>query len=250
MNTASGPGHAGDGWTIIVPVKTLERAKSRLAPELPPGTRRALVVAMATDVITACRNTTRVDKVCVVGSDPEIARIAQVLGAEFVVDPTSTPTAPGAAPDTSRAARPDPLNTALSHAMAGVRGAVGVVAADLPELDSLLLTRILDVAARHPHSVVTDHRGDGTTMAFWTGSTDRVIHFGPGSADRFRHLGGAEDIAVDNAAWGGAARDVDIPEDVAGLDARRVGTATACVLQGVPASLRVRDGAESVTMVR
>ena len=246
MSTASGPGHAGDGWTIIVPVKTLERAKGRLAPELSPDIRRALVVAMATDVIAACRDASPVVRVRVVGSDPEIARIAQGLGAEFVVDPTG----PGTVPATSVAGRSDPLNTALSHAMTGDAGLVGVVAADLPELD----WRAADPDSRRGHPSPAfgrdDHRGDGTTMAFWTGSTDRVIHFGAGSADRFRHLGGAEDIAVDNAAWGGAARDVDIPEDVAGLDARRVGTATACVLQGVPASLRVRDGAESVTMVR
>ncbi len=246
MSTASGPGHAGDGWTIIVPVKTLERAKGRLAPELSPDIRRALVVAMATDVIAACRDASPVVRVRVVGSDPEIARIAQGLGAEFVVDPTG----PGTVPATSVAGRSDPLNTALSHAMTGMRGSVGVVAADLPELDGALLTRILGVATRHPHSVVTDHRGDGTTMAFWTGSTDRVIHFGAGSADRFRHLGGAEKIAVDDAAWEGASRDVDIPEDVAGLAARRVGAATARVLQGVPAPLRVRDAGESVTMVR
>lgn len=250
MNAASGPGCAGDGWTIIVPVKTLERAKSRLAPEFSPGRRRALVVAMATDVVTACRDATLVGRVRVVGSDPEIARIAQELGAEFVVDPTGTPTVPSATAVPACFVTEDPLNSALTHAMAGVRGPVGVVAADLPELSSLLLTEVLAAAARHPHSVVTDHRGDGTTMAFWTGPGDRVNHFGAGSADRFRHLGGAEEIAVDSPRRGEAARDVDIPDDVAGLADRRVGAATARVLRAAPAPPRGRDGAESVTIVR
>lgn len=250
MNTVGGPGNAGDGWTIVIPVKTLERAKGRLASALSSADRRALVVAMATDVVTACRNTPRVDRIRVVGSDPEIAQLAAELDAEFVVDPTWSPTASGEAPPGAHIVPEDPLNTALVRAMAGVRGPVGVVAADLPELESRLLEDILASASRHQHSIVTDHRGLGTTMAFWTGTTGRVSHFGAGSAERFRHLGGAEVIAADRTKWGAATRDVDSPEDVADLAGRRVGAATGRALRRVLTSVRGRDGTESVTMVR
>lgn len=250
MNTAGDPGSAGDGWTIVVPVKSLDRAKSRLGPALSPTSRRALVVAMATDVITACRNAPRVDRVRVVGTDPEIAQIADHLGAEFVADPGGDPARPVEAPDGPGVVAEDPLNTALARAMAGVRGPVGVIAADLPELDSRLLGSILDSASRHAHAIVADHRGHGTTMAFWTGPADRVSRFGPDSADRFRHVGGAAALAVDDTTWGEATRDVDTPEDIADLAGRRVGRATERALQGVPTPLRCRGGAESVTMVR
>lgn len=250
MNTTGGPGNAGGEWTIIVPVKALERAKSRLAPTLSPENRRALVVAMATDVITVCRDTPGVSRVRIIGSDPEIARIADEVGVEFVVDPTGRPTRTIKSPAPVRAETEDSLNTALTWAMAGVRGPVGVVAADLPELESHLFSEILESATRHLHSIVTDHRGRGTTMAFWTGSTSRTSLFGPDSADRYRRLGGAEVIGVDGAGWGEAARDVDIPEDVADLAGRRVGPTTGRALRGVPVSLRGGGGTESVTMVR
>lgn len=250
MNTAAGPGNAGDGWTIVIPVKILERAKSRLASSFSPTDRRTLVVAMATDVITACRDTPGVGHIRVVGTDPEIAQVAADLGAEFVADPTGAPTRSGDHPAGAHVVTEDPLNTALGRAMSGVRGPIGVVAADLPELNSRLLTGILDRASRHQHSIVADHRGHGTTMAFWTGSADRVSHFGAGSADRFRHLGDAVAIAADSTNWAAAARDVDTPEDVADLVGRRVGSATEHALRRVPTPLRARDGTESVTMVR
>ena len=37
----------------VVPVKELDRAKERLAPVLPPEQRRALMLAMLEDVLTA-----------------------------------------------------------------------------------------------------------------------------------------------------------------------------------------------------
>ncbi len=234
MNTSGGPGGTGDGWTIVVPVKSLDRAKSRLAPALTPTDRRALVVAMATDVISACRSAAPVRTVCVVGSDPEVAQLAQDLGADYVVDPGTDTDAPIPGRSDRHPGVEDPLNTAIARALAGVRGPVGVIAADLPELDGTILTGILDSASRLPHSVVTDHRGRGTTMAFWTSSAERVSRFGVDSADRFRHLGGAAEIATDHAGRGPATRDVDVPEDLAGMSGRRVGPATRRALEGSP----------------
>ena len=51
MSTAEGSATGTDGWTIVVPVKALDRAKSRLDPALPSAGRKALVLAMATDVL-------------------------------------------------------------------------------------------------------------------------------------------------------------------------------------------------------
>lgn len=250
MNTSGDPGGTGDRWTIVVPVKSLDRAKSRLAPALSPRDRRTLVVAMATDVITACRSAAAVDRVRVVGSDPEVARLAQDLGAEFVVDPATATDASDPRPSGLRPVDGDPLNTAIDWALTGVRGPVGVIAADLPELDGRILTGILDSASRHPHSVVTDHRGHGSTMAFWTGSSDRVSRFGVDSAARFRQIGGAVEIVTGHAGRGSATRDVDVPEDITGLSGRPVGPATRRTLEGVPDTRPCRDAEESVTIVR
>src|ERR1700680_3207545 len=46
------------GIWAVVPVKELDRAKERLAPVLPPERRRALMLAMLEDVLTALAPTT------------------------------------------------------------------------------------------------------------------------------------------------------------------------------------------------
>lgn len=238
MSTARRGPMTVDGWTIVVPVKSLDRAKSRLVPALSADGRRSLVVAMADDVLRACRDTPGVARVRVVSSDPRVEDLAVRSGAEFVCEPADT-------------GRPhvDPLNLALDLALADVPGPVGVVAADLPELRPDHLARILDVAGRHPHSTVTDHRGAGTTMAFWTTVPGtRVCRFGIDSAARFRVGGGAVPIPVEGDL-GAAARDVDLPGDLAALPGRTVGTATAGVLRDPAVRLLAHATGVSDTMV-
>ena len=76
MNAVGGRERTGDGWTIVVPVKSLDRAKSRLGSTLSPDSRRGLVVAMTTDVVTACLHSQQVGRVRIVSSDPQIAALA------------------------------------------------------------------------------------------------------------------------------------------------------------------------------
>ena len=231
---------AVDGWTIVVPVKGLDRAKSRLAPALPPADRRALVLAMAADVLAACAATPGVSRVRVVSSDPDVGELARRLGLQFRTEPA---TAPGRGGE-------DPLNRALAHAIGDVAGPVGVVTADLPELGPRDLARVLAAAAEHPHSVVPDHQGAGTTMAFWTGpGSPRVPRFGVDSAARHRSLGGAV-VLADADPSGTAGRDVDTPDDLAALEGRAVGPATAAALRAPGAPHVARTPGVSATMVQ
>lgn len=253
MSTAGVGGTVVDGWTIVVPVKSLDRAKSRLVPALTADGRRALVVAMAADVLRACRDTPGVARVRVVSADVRVRDLAARAGAEFVDEPADAGSPHrdplDRAPLNSDPLNSDPLNLALDRALADVRGPVGVVAADLPELRPAHLARILGMAARHPHATVTDHRGAGTTMAFWTGDpATRVCRFGVDSAVRFRVEGGAVRIAVDDDL-GAAARDVDVPDDLAALPGRRVGPATAGALRDPAARLLAHATGVSATMV-
>ncbi|KAA0919506.1 2-phospho-L-lactate guanylyltransferase [Dietzia sp. ANT_WB102] len=238
MSTAGVSEAAVGGWTIVVPVKSLDRAKSRLVPALTGDARRALVVAMAADVLRACRDTPGVVRVRVVSADPRVEDLALRTGAEFVDEPADSDSPHG-----------DPLNFALDRALGDVTGPAGVVTADLPELRPEHLSRILDVASRHPHATVTDHRGAGTTMAFWTGApATRVCRFGLDSAARYRVEGGAVPIAV-KGDLDAAARDVDVPGDLAALPGRSVGPATAGALRDPSVRLLVRANGVSATMV-
>lgn len=239
MSTMVGRGTADGGWTIIVPVKALDRAKSRLARTLSAPGRRALVLAMATDVFRACAGSPAVSRVRVVTSDPDVGALAQGFGLEVVPEPPVSADSPDA----------DPLNVALAAAIAGVPGPVGVVTADLPELDSDTLERVLSAAARHSHSMVPDHRGVGTTMVFWTGpATTRVPRFGGDSAARHVSEGGAVPLLGADTS-GAAGRDVDTPEDLAGLSGRTVGGATATTLRARADAPGAHAAGVSATMV-
>lgn len=59
-------------WTVVVPVKVATAAKTRLAGDLSPAQRVALVRAMAVDTVAAARATPLVSQVLVVTDDPDV----------------------------------------------------------------------------------------------------------------------------------------------------------------------------------
>ncbi|MGH3277605.1 MAG: hypothetical protein ACRDNW_00500, partial [Trebonia sp.] len=114
------------GWTVLLPVKVLARAKSRLAA-LAGDRRRELALALASDTVTAALACTEVTRVVVVTSDPVAGPLLAGLGAVIVADePADRRASPGSphggSPDGrspgSVAGDPGvqgPLNDALRH---------------------------------------------------------------------------------------------------------------------------------------
>jgi 2-phospho-L-lactate guanylyltransferase len=70
---------------ILIAAKQLEFAKTRLAPALPPGERRALAEAMFRDVLAASLGSAAADHVAVVTSDAGLLAMARAAGA-LVID--------------------------------------------------------------------------------------------------------------------------------------------------------------------
>jgi 2-phospho-L-lactate guanylyltransferase len=66
---------------ILIAAKQLEFAKTRLAPVLPPGERRALAEAMFRDVLAASIGANSADHVAVVTSDAGLLAMARAAGA-------------------------------------------------------------------------------------------------------------------------------------------------------------------------
>ncbi len=66
---------------ILIAAKQLEFAKTRLAPVLPTGERRALAEAMFRDVLAASLGAAAADQVAVVTSDSGLLAIARAAGA-------------------------------------------------------------------------------------------------------------------------------------------------------------------------
>jgi 2-phospho-L-lactate guanylyltransferase len=183
------------GWGVVVPVKALARAKTRLRP-FGDDSRRALALAMAGDVVEAALGCPLVRVVLVVSTDPDVATVARALGAQ--VD----------------AGAPDGLDPALVHGAALLRAAdprlgVAALAGDLPALRPDALAAALDAVAPGTRAFVPDAPGTGTALLAAGPGADLLPSYGPGS--RLRHLASG---AVELVAAPGLRLDVDTPADL------------------------------------
>ncbi len=198
------------GVDLIVAVKGLPAAKSRLAEVFAAPVREKVVLAMLVDTLTAAVAAGPVHSLTVVTPDTDAADAARSLGAAVLPDPTP-------------AGHPDPLNNALRAAAAAVGSPnLGVLQGDLPALRTYELEQALAAAAAHPRSVVTDRSGDGTAALFAFGAPLQPA-FGAGSARRHRD-GGAVELHGD---WPGLRCDIDTPADLAEAARLGLGPATA-----------------------
>jgi 2-phospho-L-lactate guanylyltransferase len=205
-------------WTLVVPVKQLARAKSRLSGPAGPH-RERLALAIATDTVSAVLRSSRVQGVVVVTDDPVAAPELAALGAVIVPDE----------PDSG-------LNPALVHGAAEARrlapaSAVGALSADLPSLRPAELDRVLDAASATPNAFVPDAAGVGTTL--YTARPDARFTPAFGVDSRARHReSGARELTLDDVP--SVRRDVDTIEDLRVALELGVGPRTASVAPLLP----------------
>lgn len=201
-------------WTVVLPVKRLALAKSRLRATLPlpPGAAEALVLAMARDTAAAALACELVGRVIAVTSDPAAARALALDGTECVSD------VPGG------------LNFSVAHgasraaALAPAWG-VAVLGADLPALRPGELAEAL-AACGGGRAHVADAAGTGTTLLAAPPGTALAPAFGPGSAQAHA-ASGAEALTTD---WPSLRLDVDTAADLRAAQRLGLGRHTAEVL--------------------
>jgi 2-phospho-L-lactate guanylyltransferase len=185
-------------WSVVIPVKVLAEAKSRLA-ELADADRRALALAMAVDTVAAAVACRLVGAVVVVTDDEDVAGEARSLGAQVIADN------PGSG-----------LNQVLiagaEHAASRWPGyGRAALLADLPALSASELTAALSAAAAVPQSFVADAAGTGTTLYTASPGVAFSPRFGPGSRSLHRSVGASE---LDLAGIPGLRQDVDTVADL------------------------------------
>jgi len=213
---------------VIVPVKRLAHAKSRLrdgfGPEQGGGpAHEELVLAMVLDTVAAALSSPVVGRVVVISPDPAPGEEATLLGAETLPD----------VPDAG-------LNPALAYAATHVRRTstggtepgVAALTADLPALREAELTEALRHAEQAAGSLgpralarsfVADAAGTGTVLLAAPPGAALEPCFGPDSAAA-HEASGAVRL---NGAWPSLRRDVDTPADLAEALVLGVGPRTA-----------------------
>ncbi|MGN6474767.1 MAG: 2-phospho-L-lactate guanylyltransferase [Mycobacteriales bacterium] len=202
-----------DRWSLVVPVKRVENAKTRLGLDAP--SRATLAVAMAFDTVAAALSCPLVASVVVVTDDQRARTELTQLGARIVPDE----------PDAG-------LNAALAHGVALVdNGHVGALASDLPALRAEDLAVVLRHAAGHDQAVVGDLAGSGTTLLCARSAAHFAPRFGPASLAAHVAAGAVDlsDIAPESLR-----RDVDTVDGLSGAVDLGVGAATRRALAELP----------------
>ncbi|ALG13114.1 2-phospho-L-lactate guanylyltransferase [Kibdelosporangium phytohabitans] len=210
---------------LVVPVKALPDAKSRLRGAVAPDEHANLVLAVLLDTVTAAGEADGVRRVLVVSSDPTVASVLAAEGFECV------PEGPARG-----------LNEALRHGAALLRqsdgpdrkdkGQIGALQADLPALRPDDLAAAIKTADGR-RAFCADRQTTGTTLLLSAAGHPLNPMFGVGSA-----LAHAASGALPlTGQWPSLRCDVDTAQDLAvarelGLGLRS--TALLCAMAGGP----------------
>ncbi len=169
-------------WSLVVPLKPLALAKSRLAAAV-GASRPGLALAFAQDTVAGALACASVADVVVVTDDAVAGAELARLGARILRD------APAAG-----------LNAALDHGARAVRAGrpgapLAAMNADLPALRPPELLRVLDIASAFPRAFLADAAGIGTTLL--SAGPDAELAPAFGGSSRARHsASGAVEIAL------------------------------------------------------
>ncbi|MCP5182324.1 MAG: 2-phospho-L-lactate guanylyltransferase [Pseudomonadales bacterium] len=186
-------------WAVV-PLKGLERAKQRLASVLDADERRALMLAMARDVLTSLARSTRLAGTLIVSRTVEADALAQAFGTERFAE----------SPDAD-------LSAALTQAAAYLHDRLGadgvfIVPADIP----LVSAGEIDLAlADHTGvTIMPDDENLGTNGLILT-PTDAIPLVFDGKSFK-PHLDAAEQRGIPPTIHPlrGFALDIDTPADL------------------------------------
>lgn len=202
----------GMSWSVIIPVKGGDHAKTRLrAPDGVDHSR--LATALALDTIAAAVDAVGADDVVVVTGDPAIAAQVAVLGVVVVADPGG-----GLNPA---------ISAGVAHLLAHATvGGVAVLLGDLASVRSDDLMVALKAAEAYSSAYVPDADDSGTVFLANTTSGHLVPRFG-GRSDAAHRAAGFVRLDLDLPRL---RRDVDDETSLRTALCLGVGTHTAALL--------------------
>jgi 2-phospho-L-lactate guanylyltransferase len=182
---------------LVVPVKALRDAKSRLRGTVAPDEHQRLVLAVVLDTVTAAAQADGVRRVLVVSSDPTVASVLAEAGFECVPD--------GPVPGLNAAYR----QGAAVLREADARTQIGALQADLPALRADDLATAIKTADGR-RAFVADRQTTGTTLLLSAAGAPLDPRFGVGSARAHAATGA---LALTDS-WPSLRCDVDTSEDL------------------------------------
>lgn len=177
---------------VVIPIKSLDRAKSRVL--LPAAERSALALRLGRHTVQTALDTPGISAVAVVTRDTTVAAMAADAGAIVVAE-----------------GRRSNLNRAAQQGRATAQrrlpsSAIAIMVSDLPDLTSAdLAAAIAEFHSADGPMAVADWEGHGTTLLLHAAGSTPPIRFGPASAQRHGDVG----YRLATAPLSGLRRDLD-----------------------------------------
>jgi 2-phospho-L-lactate guanylyltransferase len=188
-------------FAALVPVKSLEQGKNRLAPTLTPCERARLVEAMLGDVLDVLKRASGLDEVLVLSSDPSIVALGLSFGAKFL-------------PDRQEWGMNDAVRAGLARFASDGRWGGLVVPADVPYISDGEIQMAISALGENEIVLARASR-DGGTNLLGLAPTDAIAPcFGPHSFVKHlsaARLAGFEPVILPATCL---ARDIDLPGDL------------------------------------
>lgn len=194
------PNHMGV-W-VVIPVKPLNQAKTRLSQVLTPHERQQLAETMLRHVLGVVQQIPQLMGTLVISRDNKALAIAREYGARTVQE--------SGAPE---------LNSALMRATQVVDrlkgSAILILPADLPLLDAEDIRAMIRMGEREPSMVIaTDQHHDGTNALFTRPPGLIEYAYGPGSFSRHIEKGREAGAEVHIYQSERLSLDIDMPADL------------------------------------
>jgi 2-phospho-L-lactate guanylyltransferase len=184
----------------IIPVKSLQFAKGRLAHIFTMPERQALVLAMLGDVLAALRATAALNGMVVVSRDAEVLALAARSGASALLE------------------RADDLNGAFAQAatFAELSGATRILAlpADLPLITPAEITGLIASGTESGGVALAPSRDGGTNGLYRPVAAALPFLFGVGSLARHMAAARERGLATRLFRAPGLELDIDRPDDM------------------------------------
>ena len=191
-------------WAVI-PAKSPDAAKARLAPALSAEERAVLAGRLFRSTVEATLACPALAGAIVVSASPELRALAVELGAQACPDPPSH--------------HADALNAAIAFgcARAAALGATAalVLPADLPLLTPAVIMEFLVQAGDAAVAVAPDRANVGTNALLLRPPWALAPAFGPASCDRHYAAAHARGLSAAFVRLSALALDLDMPADLA-----------------------------------
>ena len=190
-------------YRALIPVKSLDTAKSRLAEHLTLNQRETLVLDMLQHVIQILRESELFERISVVSSDLRVLERAQAWGVQAQIE--------------ERHGHNPSLHAAALKEKASGATALLTISADLPLLCICDIRGLIESSRQHQVILAPSHEGTGTNAILVRPPLAVPYLFGPNSLQSYLQVAQQRQLSVALFHSLGLASDIDTIEDLHGL---------------------------------